>query len=174
MRRSSCDGPLRTPASKRPPLYLTEFGYRSKPYSPGKGSEADPNSKKNTRWHTEATRAAWLRGVRRDGVRRGALDNAVRARASWLLYYQASEHAPTEAGDRYGWETGIIGFKPPSTKPPNDDIRGYRGWGKWPEWRGKYFQNRPGQFPRQAYCAIREWARTMRYAGVTRCPARGT
>jgi hypothetical protein len=150
-------------------LYLTEFGYHNRPESKGM---------KNVCWHTESIRASWLNGIRKNGKRGGALDNALRSQARWMLYYHSVEVTPAERD--FNWDTGLIGLVPDENPGDasvhvNDDIVGNSNYGKTKERGGKYVRP-PTVFStrRRAYCAIRQWARTKHYAGVTRCPAPGT
>jgi hypothetical protein len=169
--RTTCDGGLRTPGNKRPPLYLTEFGYRWKPLK-----KAELYGKRNAFWHTEWTRSAWFAGVRaRDGSRLGALDNAERGRAKWLLLYQPSELPIDEAndpqgGNLYEWDTGILGLKPGAGEASSNDIVGSRLGGKKPEKHGQYAQRT--RFWRRTYCEIARWARIRYYPNAAVCPRR--
>jgi hypothetical protein len=153
-------GKVHSTAGNVPGLFLTEFGYFN--IAPARNSGA--RAKKNTHWHTEATRASWLGGtaVR---TKKGAFDRALGAKAKWLLHWDVTEAhrlptipaPPASQALRdypvYGPDYGIIG-SPAYTSQPEDIVG--------PDY-GKKSENKPdaGAYrfpqPRRAYCAIRRW-----------------
>jgi hypothetical protein len=175
--KDTCTGGLQYPGNQKKvvPLFLTEFGYRNKPTT--------PSHRPINIWHTETTRAAWLYGAKRNGIRRGVLDNALGAKAKWMLYYTATENDPHEQssstdpshdGTFASFEMGLFGLPPQPGETPNSDIVGDRGWGKVKENKPD-FANRNGTvILRKAYCSIRRWAVLKHYPNVTACPPRGT
>ncbi len=186
---SACGGRLRAPdADRRVGLYLTEFGYHNQP-TDKKDDDRRTSPKRNRYWHTEQTRANWFAGTKSYD---GALDNAVRSTAKWMVLYHALEDPPEQCvpggrplppeqtcdppapGEN---EYGLFDLPRPTWPgwTPGDDIVGVRQYGKDHEWRPTTFGRRS---PRKAYCAIRRWVIEAEYFGDTfpaelrnRCPA---
>lgn len=148
---------MRTPGSRRPLLYLTEFGYFNKPYKQEhleRTRRRYPHNK--AYWHTEARREAWLRG--RDD-RPGALEVVRDSRAKWMLLYHLVEFPDRDAQGNIltdqseTWDTGLVG---PVVGSGPAQVTGTRPYGKDPSGRNV----RSLAFPqeREAYCAIWRWA----------------
>ena len=134
-------------ATKRPGLYLTEFGYKNQPnlaYNPRR-------DRANLYWHTEKSRARWLGGWRGAEGRfhRGALGLAAQVAAKRFTLWDAVEIPPPSTGNKGDVDAGLFGLL------NNGEITGERSYGKDDEKRPSTFR-RPQQ--RAAYCAVRRWA----------------
>jgi hypothetical protein len=174
-----CRGSLRGSFSKRPRLYLTEFGYRNRPT--GKKS-ANANQKslpeanaQRSYWHSEAERALWYGGgYYHKKTRRGAMQVAADSKAQWMILYHMTELQPVEEDPQSQnlWDSGLIG-RPgvdQEASHPDDDINGVRVYGKVKN-RGGWFG--PGhEQQRMAYCSIHAWAVQHDYvpSGNNACP----
>jgi hypothetical protein len=140
-----------------PGLYLSEFGYLNQPrfVTREDGSQRrDPPRA----WHTEWERRNWLYGP---GGAEGALDQAERAGANWMLLYQAIEDGPTSLAQP-SHDYGLFALAAPAGDSPDDglvlgpDIHGIRDYNKNTTPADPY--NYDASTRRRAYCVIRRWA----------------
>jgi len=133
---------LKTPGGRRPPLYLTEFGYFNLPRTL-RDAPRDPDRRR-----LNPRRNYWHREVDRGELWRGALRVARRNRVHRMLAYHAVEddpRAPSRNGvSRIGqWEDyGIFSRQ--------GDVTGQRGYGK-SRFNKSYLNPQP---KRRVYCVL--------------------
>jgi hypothetical protein len=179
-----CGGNLKAPSTKRPGLYLTEFGYSNLPehaedLQTKKGAASRKLLDRNTYWQREIDRARWFRGTRIDKPtgRLGALDRAVDAQAKWMLIYHTIESPPGLSEKMHGVDMGL--FDVPGAAG-GADIAGSRPYGRNPKNPRDLRRSNHSQ-DRKAYCYIRWWAIAKGYFDPTQdtakknaCPRPGT
>jgi hypothetical protein len=142
---------------RTPQLFLTEFGYLNvlRPNIPSVVN----------RWHPEHVRSQRIYGGRGAGEF-GALEYARRARARWMLFYQAIEAPPLRSrGFATEQDYGMLGDgveNPPSnTSEPGLGSpwlrpHGMRAYGKHPRYQRRRSIDNPQN--RNTFCHIWKWA----------------
>ena len=140
-------------ATKRPGLYLTEFGYKNRPTRDFNRRRKPGRDNGDLYWHIERYRANWFAGWR---GHKGALDLAGGAKAKRFTLYHAIEVPPLPLSDaRVNGDAAKGDQDDAGLFQQNGVITGIRGYGKDKERHPTSFRT-PQE--RLAYCAIRGWA----------------